>query len=1086
MFEILVPLTPEFALVLPQDRIALIAWVIGILGIILVSFLLSDQKLQLNRPSLIWSAILSVLILILTPFLGILPRMGVIVNSGEVPIQHLMFFAAVPWMVAGGILGIFPATLFAGFSGLLLAYLDTSNVFTPLVLMIICVIFSWCLQQRFRTVFFKWLRFPVFAALVSLLFATPIVMLTLVLSTPGTFAARTGIAVTRFPMVMFALGGMVLMGGVACVIVQAFTQPLWGGKAPLKPAPGEANLTYRLLVFAVPIYIILLIVVFISSWRAATLHHRQVLVRQMTESSAIAGKSLDIFVETGNGFLNDLTTVLRDDPRDLESINQLLSDHLQSFSFFQRIALFNQDGGLSAGTAPALGFDPHQLPDNRVLSETDFSNENVKVFLVSINGSQSTAAIFVVKVENINWDQPHVLWAETILEENYYAQSFLRTMEGLSKQGGYWQIVADDGRVMLDSGDGMVNPDGFGSTYMASTFYRSRTDQGQTLMHYYHPSDSSHWGIAITFPSSVYQEQVWRATYPVLIVFSTAFVLVFLVLCLGLSPVIKEMNHAAMAIQSVASGHYDHDDLINHIAMGKGQFSRVFHKLLVSQKRRMDKQEELISVSGRIAGQLNLKNALHNIMAAALNQGASTARVMFVEKYAVPHLEKSPHGYGLGRKNKLLESLDEELFQLSRRQDVLVLQGDDVYRFIPGVESILELEAIIIVSLKWKDLRLGVFWVAFEEIKHFDDYELGYYEKLGYLASSAIVNAKTYTDSQSAQGLLEDIFDLIPDAVLFVDRDGRVLSHNKAVDDVLGLSGNSAGNQSLESLLKPEDLVEIEQHSSQKPLARTIHLVNGKVCYLLAGPVRINAREVGKAIIIKDLTQQRDAESLKTELITTVSHELRSPLMLILGYAKILRLTGTLNDQQDAYISNIIDGLVEMMTLVEKLLDIGRLEGEDPLDVQSFSVKSIAKQLLKSMEAQARQKNVQIELSLPDDSLMVEADQTFLTQALKNLLDNAIKFSKVGGEVSVSVYRENNHIVFAVQDQGIGIAPLDQRKLYKKFSRVSAQINQNQEGSGLGLAIVKSIVERHGGQVDLESKLGKGSTFFIKIPVSQD
>ena len=1084
MLEILVPLTTEYTLVIPEDLTALIAWLIGFIAIIVVSYILCDQKFRMDRSSLIWSAILSVLILVVTPFLGIIPRMGITVGIGELPIQHLMFFAAVPWMVAGGVLGVFPATILAGISGLLLAYLDTHNIFTPLVLMSIAVVYSWCLRQRFRTQLFKWLRFPVFAAILSLIMTAPVVFLTLTLSTSGTAAARIGTAMTRYPMVMFALGGMVLMGGVVCVIVQAFAQPSWGSKLPLKPAPGETNITYRLVSFAIPIFIISITGVFIGSWQLSMRHSRLMMVRQMTHSSAVAGKSLDIFIESGEGLIQELALDIEEGSGSSESLNSLINRNMKVLPFFEQIALINFDGSLAAGAAPALGLDTIFTFDHEVLVETIF-DEDPQVFLKSKSEDQVTWVVFTLKVENTSDQQSQILWAETTFENNLYAHTLIKSMDKLVEQGGNWQIVGEDGMFLMSRGDEDTKTGVFSSTYLTSTFYHSKTDQGQALVHYYQPIDNANWGISVTLPSFTFQEQAWRITFPVLIIFSAAYLLTILLLWLGLLPVVKEIDMMAFAIHTVASGDYDHDALFKHITGSKGRFSKGFQKMLMSQQRQMDKQAELSSVSGRIAGQLNLKDALHIIMAAVLNQGATSARIaIFDSMTAVSPLDLDSR-FGIGKHTKLLETFDQDILELSRGQDTLVLKDEDLQTQLPGIEGFIELDAVIILPLKWKDIGLGVFWIAFTDGLDFDVNDLDYLEKLAHLASMSIVNAKTYSDSKSAQMMLEDIFDLIPDVVLIVDHSGRVLSHNKKVNSILDLADGSFVGKSLVKIFNPDDLVDIEQNSGLRPMAKTVHLMNGKAVYLLTSPVRINPREVGRAMIFKDLSQQVKAESLKRELVTTVSHELRSPLKLILGYAKILRLTGTLNDQQDVYIGNIIDGLDEMMALVEKLLDIGRLEGEDPLDVQSFSVESFTRQVVKSMDAQARQKNVQINLNLPDMPLMIEADQTFLTQALKNLVDNAIKFSKMGGEVNVSVMREHDRVIFAVEDQGIGIAPLDQRKLFKKFSRVSVQNSQEQEGSGLGLAIVKSIAERHGGQVGLVSQLGKGSTFYIEIPLKQ-
>ena len=1085
MLEILVPLTREYTLVIPEDLTALIAWVIGFAGIILFSIILSDRKIRVDRPFLIWSAILSVLILVLTPFLGILPRLGVSVGTGEVPVQHLMFFAAVPWMVAGGVLGVIPATVLAGLSGLLLAYLDTHNIFTPLVLMSAAVVFSWCIRQRFRTPVFKWLRFPVVAAILSLITTVPIIFLTLILSTPGTSAARIGTAVARFPMVVFALGGMVLMGGVVCVIVQAFAPSSWGSKLPLKPSPGELNISFRILLIALSIFILAVTGIFVSTWRASNRHSRQMMVKQMTDTSHVAGHSLAIFLQTGEEIIQDLALTLKERSGSPEDVNSLFAQNMQVFPFFDQIALLSYDGGLAAGSAPALGLDSILSSDDDVNFASVFADGKPRVLINSIDESQPTWAVFALKVEAESEQQAQVLWAETILENNRFAQSFIQPLDVLIRQGGFWQIVGADGRVLITRGNDELTAGFVGSSHMTSTFYQSKTDQGQTLLHYYQPIDGTNWGISVTLPSFVYQEQAWQATYPVVLIFTGAFTLLFLVLWFGLAPVVKEMDLMAKAIHTVASGDYDHDEMLRRSSGSKGRFSKAFKEMLISQQHQMDKQEELFSVSGKVAGQLNAKDALHSVMAAFLKQGASSVRVVFYDNGAGTSPRQLDHRLGLGKHSKLLETFDQDVVELSQESRALVLRGDDLSGLLPGVEGFLDLNAVIILPLKWKDIGLGVLWVAFADGFDFDEKDLRYFEKLAHLACLAIVNAKTYSDSQSAQMLLDDIFDLIPEAILIIDRNGKVLLHNNKANSVLGLAGGSFVGKSMANLLKPEDLVEIEHKSGSKPMAKSVHLMSGKEFHLITSPVRINQREVGRAMIFKDLTHDSKTESLKTELVTTVSHELRSPLTLILGYAKILRLTGTLNDQQEVYISNIIDGLSEMMSLVEKLLDIGRLEGGDPLDVKSFSVETFARHLVKSMDAQARQKNIQINLDLPEIPMTIEADQTFLTQALKNLLDNAIKVSKMGGEVIVRVMRVNDRVVFAVQDEGIGIAPLDQRKLFKKFSRVSVQNSQEQEGSGLGLAIVKSIAERHGGQVRLESQLGKGSTFFVEIPLKQ-
>jgi two-component system phosphate regulon sensor histidine kinase PhoR len=134
----------------------------------------------------------------------------------------------------------------------------------------------------------------------------------------------------------------------------------------------------------------------------------------------------------------------------------------------------------------------------------------------------------------------------------------------------------------------------------------------------------------------------------------------------------------------------------------------------------------------------------------------------------------------------------------------------------------------------------------------------------------------------------------------------------------------------------------------------------------------------------------------------------------------------------------------------------------------------------------ANQKHMQINVHIPDQTIpLLEADQALLQQALQNLVDNAVKYTETGGEIKISVAVRENRMVFEVSDNGIGIAPVDQPRLFEKFYRVSQLGPQQARGTGLGLAIVKSIVERHGGKIWVKSQLGKGSSFYMAIPLRQ-
>jgi signal transduction histidine kinase len=225
---------------------------------------------------------------------------------------------------------------------------------------------------------------------------------------------------------------------------------------------------------------------------------------------------------------------------------------------------------------------------------------------------------------------------------------------------------------------------------------------------------------------------------------------------------------------------------------------------------------------------------------------------------------------------------------------------------------------------------------------------------------------------------------------------------------------------------------------------------------------------------------------MKSEFVATVSHDLRSPLTLMRGYATMLEMVGELNEQQQGYVRKIVSGVENMSRLVNNLLDLGRIEIGVGLQVETVPIHDIVERVIGALQLQASQKNIQLtDESARDIPATVEADQALLHQGVYNLVENAIKYTPNGGQVKLRVRATQDGLVFEVQDNGIGIASSDLPRLFEKFYRGKQRDARSQHGSGLGLAIVRSIAERHGGKVWVESELGKGSTFFLQVPRAQ-
>jgi len=229
-----------------------------------------------------------------------------------------------------------------------------------------------------------------------------------------------------------------------------------------------------------------------------------------------------------------------------------------------------------------------------------------------------------------------------------------------------------------------------------------------------------------------------------------------------------------------------------------------------------------------------------------------------------------------------------------------------------------------------------------------------------------------------------------------------------------------------------------------------------------------------------------EADKIKNEFLASMSHELRTPLNAIIGFSEALNLKifGELNDKQSEYIRDINSSGIHLLGMINDLLDLSKIEsGKIRLDKENFNVKFAINEALNIVAPLVKQKNQNIKFECKNDSLEICADRRKFHQILYNLLSNAIKFTPENGNIFIKAFKDKNHLSVAVKDDGIGIAPEFHKKIFDKFQQVDNSFSGRYGSTGLGLTITKELIKLHKGEIKLESKLGTGSVFIIKIPV---
>ena len=228
-------------------------------------------------------------------------------------------------------------------------------------------------------------------------------------------------------------------------------------------------------------------------------------------------------------------------------------------------------------------------------------------------------------------------------------------------------------------------------------------------------------------------------------------------------------------------------------------------------------------------------------------------------------------------------------------------------------------------------------------------------------------------------------------------------------------------------------------------------------------------------------------DQLKSDFMATMSHELRTPLTSIIGYSDMLLsgMTGELNEKQSAFLDSILKGGEALLGLINDILDLTKIEaGRLELQFESVDLRAALLGVLPVVKPRAEDKRIRISTFLPTDLPLVWADPGKFNQILLNLITNGIKYTHENGTVSVEARPLDDAVEIWVNDTGIGIAKEDQIKVFRRFTQIDSSATRIQGGTGLGLAIVRELVELHGGTIRVQSKLGKGSSFIITMPIT--
>ncbi|SES94201.1 two-component system histidine kinase PnpS [Paenibacillus sp. NFR01] len=373
-------------------------------------------------------------------------------------------------------------------------------------------------------------------------------------------------------------------------------------------------------------------------------------------------------------------------------------------------------------------------------------------------------------------------------------------------------------------------------------------------------------------------------------------------------------------------------------------------------------------------------------------------------------------------------------------------------------------------------------------------------DEIGQLASAINVMAdslqaqvKTIRDNED---LLQSVLDNMTGGILMINAEGEIALLNRAAERLLNVKNNEAAGHSYTELKHHYELSRLidEGVSRKEPIhdERSIYNPGERIVRLDGVPMAQDGSYRGMLFLLQEVTEIRRLEKMRSEFVANVSHELKTPVAAVKGFAETL-LGGGVTDEKTArsFLQIIYDENERLNRLIGDILDLSKIENKRVnLECSPVHLIELFDSLLETLSKVAEKKKIHLSAKVPPE-LFIEGDEDKLRQIFINLVSNAISYTHDGGNVKVTVVNKQKKdgtevVVFTVSDTGIGIPRKDLPRIFERFYRVDKARSRSSGGTGLGLSIVKHLVELHRGTITVESDLGIGSSFIIELPLLQE
>lgn len=1044
------------------------------------------------------AVITSQLFLVKLPASDILPPLAMV----QTPTHLLRPLAFVPLILSAWVLPL-PLTLLVGvFSGLGRALWQTHHLFDLFHYGLITWFIALALRQNYQGRLYFFLRQPLVAtSLVSLILLPPLVGLAHYAYAPASASTLAVLDLARSAgQSQFWLALLEALVGAGLVTLLAWGAPqLRPNLRQLVTSPFNRTLRTKLIsrfaVYSAVLLVVLISLVFYLSLHVAS----QLVVEQMERQANSISERIPLFRDVRQNLLIQFSQDNRLQSQDPAERAEVLRQLFRSGTFYRRVLLINATRQDEDYVNEIESYFPTQSTDEVTLTDLERVAINSVLYTGAptiskahpADGSQSNLS-FVVPIRNEQGQISGVLLGRVA---DISLQELIAGLGDDPNNSGF--IVDEENRLiahpnpasLLTPWQGNLNQEQVltMNPLTKGVAYEGRDGQTNARRLVYYVTGPRHpWTVVIVTPYESVLGLALQTSLPLMVVVVAATAIFSVVLAWLAQSITEPLSRLVVASQQVAAGQYVtslgelSDDEV-------GQLGQAFMQMQQALQNRMEELSLLVQVSQSVTGSLNAAESMPEILNGALQgTGGSGARIVVLNPNG-----RYPLTFGEGELNKEMALFDRPLMNLIRQEKELQLTNSEAIKKTldpDNKHTRIPFRALIGFCLTSQGRFQGILWVAYRQPHIFSKTEIDLVSTLANQAAVLMENARLFASAEGGRRRLAAVLDSTNDAVLVTDQTDRILLVNPAAERIFSFKVNEVRGRLLKDVVQYEPLVQALTAES-KPASLLEVPLNGRTFSANTSIIaNSDGHEQGRVAVFHDITHMKELDDMKSTFVQMVSHDLRSPLTYMNGFASMLPMVGDLNPKQKEYVEKIQRGIEQMQSLVKNLLDLGRLEAGLELMCSPVRLDNMITSIAEDYEHMAVENGIELIVERPVKTPYLSLDIALVRQAIINLVTNAFKYAPNSGPLIVRADvcpspAGKDEVVITVKDNGPGIPKHLQTRLFEKFHRIQRKDNLKIKGSGLGLAIVKSVAERHGGRAWIESEEGQGSTFFLAFPL---